>query len=88
MQEYEMEAVIQAYEAINRTGWEQTRTISYITAQCNSTKRIKPTDILKFSWDKEKEDEPTDWDEIKEIRNQIKSMQNDNNRAQSNVGTV
>lgn len=37
----------------NKTGWEQTRFLGYITAQIQSTKKIKPTDILSFDWDKE-----------------------------------
>ncbi len=28
-----------------------TRNISYIIAQTNSTKKLKPQDIMKFDWD-------------------------------------
>lgn len=31
--------------------WEQTRLLAYITAQVNSTKKLKMTDILKFQWE-------------------------------------
>jgi hypothetical protein len=34
-----------------KTSWEQTRFLSYIIAQCQSTKKLKPTDIIKFAWD-------------------------------------
>jgi hypothetical protein len=37
-----------------RTSWEQTRFMSYITAQVQSTKRIKPSDIMDLPWDNEK----------------------------------
>lgn len=25
--------------------------IAYVIAQCNSTKKLKPTDIMQFTWD-------------------------------------
>ena len=34
-----------------RESWEQTRMIAYTTAQVNSTKRLKATDIIRFPWD-------------------------------------
>lgn len=39
----------------NRESWEQTRIVSYIIAQANSTKKLEQSDILCFPWD-EKED--------------------------------
>jgi len=36
-----------------REDWEQTRSICYILAQANSKKKLKPKDIIQFSWDKE-----------------------------------
>lgn len=53
MQWYEVEACLKGLENKNKAGWEQTRFISYVTAQVNSTKKLKPTDILTFTWDKE-----------------------------------
>ena len=55
MQWYEVEACLKGLENKNKAGWEQTRFISYVTAQVNSTKKLKPTDILTFTWDKEEE---------------------------------
>lgn len=37
----------------SRDSWEQSRLVAYIIAQVNSTKKLSPTDILKFSWDNE-----------------------------------
>lgn len=31
--------------------------IAYIIAQCNSTKKLNPADIMKFYWDKTEEDD-------------------------------
>jgi hypothetical protein len=39
--------------ARHKEDWEQTRFIGYITAQVNSTKKLKKEDIIKFSWDGE-----------------------------------
>lgn len=55
MQWYEVEACLNGLENKNKAGWEQTRFISYIIAQVNSTKKLKPTDILSFKWDKTEE---------------------------------
>jgi hypothetical protein len=34
--------------------WEQARFIAYVIAQVNSKKKIAPSDIMKFSWDNNK----------------------------------
>jgi hypothetical protein len=36
--------------------WEMTRFIAYITAQCQSTKRLSPDEIMKFPWSGQKSD--------------------------------
>ena len=33
--------------------------MAYVTAQVNSKKRLKPTDIIKFAWEKQKENTNT-----------------------------
>lgn len=38
-------------EYTTKQDWEQTRFQSYITAQTQSTKKLNPQDVLKFSWD-------------------------------------
>ena len=49
---YEVDSCLNGLECKNKNGWEQTRFLSYITAQVNSSKKLKPTDILSFKWDK------------------------------------
>lgn len=44
---------------------ENTRFICYLIAQTNSTKSIKPTDIISFEWDK------------KEVKNEIGITKNE-----------
>lgn len=50
---YELSVIAENLQYKDRSNWEQTRLLSYIFAQANSTKKLTPTDILKFSWDKE-----------------------------------
>ena len=51
MQMYELETLISSLYQKNRESWEQTRLLAYILAQVNSTKKLKPSDILSFVWD-------------------------------------
>ena len=53
LQFYELDVLTENLQLSYRQSWEQTRQISYITAQTQSSKRLKPTDIMKFSWDGE-----------------------------------
>ena len=58
MQSYEILALIKYGYMRNQENWELTRFMSYLIAQTNSTKKLKPTDIISFAWDKnEKDDE-------------------------------
>lgn len=65
----------------NKESWEQSRLISYCVAQGNSTKKIAPSDIIKFPWEK-KEDTFTGItsisnDDIERLRNKSKQYIND-----------
>ena len=62
MQWYEVDSCLNGLENKNKISWEQTRFISYIMAQCNSTKKLKPSDILSFKWDDEQDTSITDED--------------------------
>lgn len=59
MQMYEVRAVMKYQHLAYKDSWEQARMQAYIIAQCNSTKKLKPSDIMKFYWDKEEEGEDT-----------------------------
>lgn len=41
-------------EVLHRTSWEQTRDLMMAMLQPYSEKQLKPTDILRFEWDKKK----------------------------------
>lgn len=77
MKWYEVEACIKGLENKNKASWEQCRFISYMIAQVNNTKKLKLTDILSFTWDKEEEDDKNtiitneDIERLKNKANQI-----------------
>lgn len=50
---YEAKALLKYQYYKDKENWEQTRLLGYITAQVNSTKKIKINDILKFEWDEQ-----------------------------------
>ena len=52
MEFFECIAALKHQEYAIRDGWEQARLIAYMVAQTNSTKRLKPEDIIGFAWDK------------------------------------
>lgn len=56
MESYEIRAILETHSLRSRENWEQTRMICYMTAQANSTKKLIPSDILKFPWDNEGEE--------------------------------
>ena len=73
MQMYEVKAVLENLQYKNKTSWEQARMIAYVIAQCNSTKKLKPTDIMQFSWDDDTTGETSISNEdIKRLREKAK----------------
>ena len=49
---YEIKPLISHLHFKSRDSWEQARLISYVIAQVNSRKKLNPTDIITFDWDK------------------------------------
>lgn len=48
---YEITPYIRNIHLRSKEGWEQARLGAYITAQVNSTKKLKITDIMEFPWE-------------------------------------
>lgn len=67
-----------------KDNWEQARLIAYMVAQTNSTKKLKVTDILEFSWDKKEEDTSISNDDVKRL--QERARQYEQNFKQENNG--
>lgn len=58
MEEYEIQDIISNLSHIQRPEWERTRFQTYCNLQKSSSKRLSPTDLITFPW--EKEDNSTD----------------------------
>lgn len=56
---YELDYLLSSINYSYREEYEIMRFQSYITAQTQSIKKLKPTDIISFSWDKQNEDKVT-----------------------------
>ena len=52
MKFYELSPILKNLNVSVKNDWEIARQISYIIAQSQSTKKIKPSDIMLFPWDK------------------------------------
>lgn len=53
MKPYELSIICESLHLRHKESWEQSRMISYVVAQANSKKKLKPTDIITFGWEKE-----------------------------------
>lgn len=51
MKYYELKPILKNLNVSLKNDWEIARQISYIIAQSQSTKKIKPSDIMQFPWD-------------------------------------
>lgn len=75
MQEYEVNTIIENLPYLDRTSWEQHRFQVYSNVQMNSKKKLSPTDIMKFAWDKEENTSITS-QEIERLKNKSKEISN------------
>ena len=80
MQLYEVETLIENLWRKNKESWEQTRTVGYITAQCQSTKKIDPQEMMPFPWESDSQSEEITDDERKDILKEMKDMENKLNK--------
>ena len=53
LQEYEIEPIVHSLQFYGQNEWERTRFLAYCNIQKSSTKKIKPTDLITFPWEKE-----------------------------------
>lgn len=80
MEEYEVQDIISNLEYYDRNGWTQTRFLSYTNIQKSSSKKLKPTDLITFPWEKEHDNteqingnsEPLTQEDIDRLRQQAK----------------
>lgn len=81
MEEYEVQDIISNLEYYERPEWERTRFQSYCNIQKSSSKRLSPTDLITFPWEKEESSteqinglkyEPLTQSDIERLRQQAK----------------
>lgn len=80
LQEYEIEPIVQNIPFIEKGDWERTRFLAYCNIQKSSTKKLKPTDLITFPWEKEESStdqindnsEPLTKEEIQRLKEQAK----------------
>ena len=78
MEMYEVNALIKNQYRRHKDDWEQARLIAYLIAQCNSKKRMKLTDIVKFPWEKKNVKAEIVFEAIKRISAKAHSMLENN----------
>lgn len=73
---YEAKNLLNYQHYVCQDEWEQTRFQSYITAQVNSTKRMKVTDLIEFPWEKEQSEEvkPLTKEEREEMKRRAETI--------------
>lgn len=54
---YEINSLFKYRYYSYKESWEQARLITYMTAQCNSRRHLQLTDIIKFPWEDDVQDE-------------------------------
>lgn len=64
----------------NKESWEQTRTVGYITAQCQSTKKIDPQEMMSFPWENKVEKMEDTPEDIERMRKEMKEMESKLNK--------
>ena len=74
IQIYELKALMDFGYLKNKEDWEQTRFQSCILANCYSTKKLKTTDIVKFSWEEKEQQRKKEVEIDKKKIEQIKQM--------------
>ena len=80
MEEYEVQDIISNLEYYERPEWERTRFQTYCNLQKSSSKRLSPTDLIKFPWEKEDDNteqingnsEPLTQEDIARLKEQAK----------------
>lgn len=58
-------------EVSNRDSWEQTRLVMWSVIQSQSSKKIKPIDVLPLSWDKQDAPKEITRDDVDEFKKRL-----------------
>ena len=82
LQEYEVQSIIENLEYTEYGDWNRTRFLAYCNIQKSSTKKIKPTDLITFPWEKESDNtdqingnsEPLSKEDIQRLKEQARLL--------------
>lgn len=58
MRYYELKPILKNLNLSVKNHWEIARQICYAVVQSQSSKKIKPSDIMQFPWDKDYKESP------------------------------
>ncbi len=81
MKPYELQIICDSLHLRIKDSWEQARMISYVTAQVNSKKRLRPNDLITFAWEstdqqQAQQQEPTlTMEDVKRIKKAAKERE-------------
>lgn len=71
MEMYELETLMDNLYLVDKSSWEQTRTLGYFICQVNSKRKLSPSKIMSFPWETESDSDPEKLtEEEKEKRDQ------------------
>lgn len=77
---YEVSTLLENLWMKEKESWEQTRTVAFVTAQSQSTKKLDMKSMMTFPWEKgvdEYEDTP---EEREAVRREMKEMERKMNK--------
>ena len=77
---YEISTLMEYLWMREKESWEQTRTMAYVTAQSQSTKKLDPKQMMTFPWEKEYSNEDISEEERADILKEMKEMEKQLNK--------
>jgi uncharacterized pyridoxal phosphate-containing UPF0001 family protein len=87
MQIYEIEALVENIWMKSKESWEQARLQAYVTAQCQSTKKMEIKDLMTFPWESVENEKIDDTKEEREaLMKEMKAWENKMNNNDLNNG--
>ena len=85
MEWYEINSLFKYRHYVSKESWEQARLITYMTAQVNSKRHLKLTDIITFPWEKEDEEQTKVTDEdVKRLKAMAQDYLSKGNNSDKN----
>lgn len=69
-----MQAIMSHLYLRHKEDWERTRFSSFVTAQVNSSKPLRPVDLIRFPWDSETAVSVTTREDVERMRARAKAL--------------